>query len=144
MPQAFETHADSPTHEQIRELLTRARTIAVVGLSDNPSRDSHRVSAYLQNQGYRIIPVNPGVTEVLGEKAYPSLREVPEKVDIVNIFRRPEAVPAIVEDAIATGAGAVWMQLGITHDEAARRASSAGIPVIMDRCIMVEHRGLGA
>lgn len=142
MPDVSETQARGPGQESIRKLLTRARTIAVVGLSDNPSRASHRVSAYLQERGYRIVPVNPGATEVLGEKAYPSLREIPDKVDIVNIFRRPEAVPAIVEDAIAIGAGAVWMQLGIVHDEAARRACDAGIPVVMDRCIMLEHSGL--
>lgn len=143
MPQSDEIQARCASQEEIRALLASARTIAVVGLSDNPDRASYRVSAYMQNQGYRIIPVNPRVGQVLGEKAYPSLREVPEKVDVVDIFRRPEAIPAIVEDAIAIGAGAVWMQLGLSHEQAARRAGEAGIPVIMDRCIMIEHGSLG-
>ncbi len=143
MPQSDEIQARCASQEEIRALLASARTIAVVGLSDNPDRASYRVSAYMQNQGYRIIPVNPRAGQVLGEKAYPSLREVPEKVDVVNVFRRPEAIPAIVEDAIAIGAGAVWMQLGLSHEQAARRAGEAGIPVIMDRCIMIEHGSLG-
>lgn len=132
----------SPVTDEIGAILNRARTIAVVGLSADAGRDSHRVSAYMQRQGYRIIPLNPNVSEVLGKKAYASLREVPERVDIVNIFRRPEAIPAIVDDAVAIGAGAVWMQLGLSHPSS-DKARAAGIPVIMDKCIMVEHRQRG-
>lgn len=135
-------HASHPTDDAIRTLLTTARTIAVVGLSDRPERDSHRVAAYLQAQGYTIIPVNPNVPQVLGQNAYANLRDVPGPVDIVNIFRRSETVPAIVDEAIAIGARAVWMQLGIAHPAAAERARAAGITVISDRCIMVEHRRL--
>lgn len=127
----------------ISDLLSSARTIAVVGLSEDPGRDSHRVAAYLQRAGYRVIPVNPTVHEVLGERAYSSLRDVPGKIDIVDIFRRPNAIPGIVDEAIAVGAGAVWMQIGLVDEAAARRASQAGLGVVMNRCIMVEHRSLG-
>ena len=123
----------------IRALLTASRTIAVVGLSANPSRASHRVSRYMQQQGYTIIPVNPGITQVLGVRAVPNLKSVPGPVDIVNVFRRPEFVPEIVEAAIAIDAKAIWMQLGISREAAARRASDAGLQVVMDRCIMIEH-----
>lgn len=140
MPNA--RHPSNPTDDDMRTLLTAARTIAVVGLSDRPERDSHRVAAYLQAHGYTIFPVNPNVTEVLGRRAYASLLDVPAPVDIVNIFRRPEAVPAIVDEAIAIGARAVWMQLGIAHSAAAERARAAGMTVVSDRCIMVEHRRL--
>lgn len=115
------------------EILTRYRTIAAVGLSSNPERDSYRINRYMQEQGYRIIPVNPNETEVLGEKAYPDLRSVPEPIDVVNVWRRPDNVPAIVEDAIAIGAKAIWTQLDIIHEEAARRAREAGLLVVMDR-----------
>jgi uncharacterized protein len=125
--------------DEIRALLTSAHTVAVVGLSDKPQRDSHHVAAYLQRHGYRIIPVNPAVKEVLGEKAYASLREVPEKIDVVDVFRRPEAVPAVVEDAIAVGARAVWMQEGVVHNAAADRARAAGLQVVMNRCMLKEH-----
>jgi hypothetical protein len=125
--------------EEIRQILQSARRIAVVGLSDKPDRDSHRVAAYLQRAGYRIIPVNPLVTEVLGEKAYASLRDVPETIDVVDIFRRPDAVPPIVEDAIAVGAKVVWMQDGIVHNAAAERAKAAGLQVVMSRCMLREH-----
>jgi hypothetical protein len=127
------------TPDEIRALLEGSRVIAVVGLSDKPDRDSHRVAAYLQWQGYRIIPVNPVVTEVLGEKAYASLQEVPERIDIVDVFRRPEAVPEIVEAAIAVGAKAVWMQEGIVHNEAAAKARAAGLQVVMNKCLLKEH-----
>ncbi|MBI3664742.1 MAG: CoA-binding protein [Acidobacteria bacterium] len=126
--------------EEIRELLRTAKTIAVVGLSDKPFRPSHGVSAYMQSHGYRIIPVNPNLTEVLGEKAYPSLEDIPGHIDIANIFRRPDAVPPVVEAAIRIGARAVWMQEGVIHQQAAERAAAAGLTVIIDRCILKEHR----
>ena len=128
--------------EEIRKLLSTSRTIAVVGLSHNPLRASNRVSRYMQREGYTVIPVNPGLTEALGTRAFPDLKSIPGPVDIVNIFRRPEFVPDIVEDAIAINAKAVWMQLGIAHEAAARRASDAGLQVVMDRCIMIEHSSL--
>lgn len=123
-------------NEEIKHLLTTAKTIAVVGLSSNPQRASHGVARFLQAQGYRVIPVNPKETEVLGEKAYASLDEVPEAVDIVNVFREPSAAPAIVEAAIGKGARAVWMQQGVVHEQAAERARQAGLVVVMDRCIL--------
>jgi len=123
----------------IAELLKSAKTIAVVGLSDSPLRTSHGVSQYMQSQGYRIIPVNPAITESLGEKAYASLSEVPEKIDIVNVFRRSEFVPDVVEEAIRLGVPAIWMQEGVVHEEAAEKARQAGIFVVMDRCILKEH-----
>ncbi len=126
--------------ERIADLLQQARTIAVVGLTDSPLRPSYGVSSYMQSQGYRIIPVNPNITESLGEKAYASLLEVPEKIDIVNIFRRPEAVPEVVDQAIQLKVPAIWMQEGVVHEEAAERARQAGIFVVMDRCILKEHR----
>lgn len=140
MNTACELPLHNATPEEIRRLLENARTIAVVGLSDKPERDSFRVAAYLKAHGYRIIPVNPNVTEVLGERAYATLREVPGPVDIVDIFRKPEAVPAIVEDAIGLGAKAVWMQEGIAHNAAADRARAAGLAVVMNKCILKEHR----
>ncbi len=127
----------------IPELLRSARTIAVVGLSSKPWRPSHGVAEYMQRAGYRIIPVNPNESEVLGEKAYPSLEALPEKVDIVNVFRRPEYVPEIVEAAIRVGAPAIWMQEGVINEAAAERARQAGLFVVMDRCILKEHRRLG-
>ncbi len=116
--------------------------IAVVGLSSKRWRPSYGVSEYMQRHGYRIIPVNPGESEVLGEKAYPDLDSVPEPVDIVNVFRRSEFVPEVVEAAIRKGARAIWMQEGVVHEEAARRAAEAGLVVVMDRCILKEHRKL--
>jgi predicted CoA-binding protein len=124
----------------IPDLLRNCRTIAVVGLSHNRMRPSYGVSEYMQAAGYRIIPVNPRESEVLGEKAYADLESVPEKVDIVNIFRRPEFVPDLVESAIRIGARAVWMQEGVVHEAAAGRARAAGLEVVMDRCILKEHR----
>ncbi|WP_366946708.1 CoA-binding protein [Roseiflexus sp.] len=132
--------------QEIRELLTAARTVAVVGISDDPERDSYMVAEFLQRQGYRIIPVNPRLVnlniQVLGEKPYATLRDVPEKIDIVDIFRRPETVMPVIEDAIAAGAGAVWMQLSIVNKEAAARAEAAGLKVVMNRCMAVEYRRL--
>jgi predicted CoA-binding protein len=126
--------------DPIADLLRNSKTIAVVGLSANPLRPSHGVAAYMQAQGYRIIPVNPRIHESLGEKAYGSLLEVPEKVDIVDIFRRPEFVEEVVDQAIQLKIPAVWMQEGIVHEKAARKARQAGLFVEMDRCILLEHR----
>ena len=126
--------------DRITELLKTAKTIAVVGLTDSPMRPSYGVSHYMQSQGYRIIPVNPNITEWMGEKAYPSLLDVPEKIDIVNIFRRSEAVPEVVEHAIQIKAPVIWMQEGVVHEKAAEKARQAGIFVVMDLCILKEHR----
>lgn len=124
---------------QISELLTSTKTIAVVGLSSNPARPSFGVSRFLQRQGFRIIPVNPQETEVLGERAYPSIKEVPDAIDIVNIFRRPAHVPVVVEEAIAKGGiRCIWMQEGIISEEGQVKAEAAAIPVVMDRCILKE------
>jgi predicted CoA-binding protein len=128
--------------DDLRQILATVHTIAVVGLSPKPDRPSHSVPAYLQAQGYRIIPVNPTITEALGEKAYPSLRDIPDKVDVVEIFRRSEDVPPVVEDAIAIGAKVIWMQEGIVNEEAARRAEEAGLTVVMDACMRAVHRQL--
>ena len=126
----------------INEILQKYKTIAVVGLSSQRWRASYSVSEYMQNAGYRIIPVNPNETEVLGEKAYPTLDDVPVPFEIVDIFRRPEYVPEIVEAAIRRKARVIWMQLGVVNEEAARRARDAGIDVVMDRCILQDHQGL--
>ncbi len=125
--------------DSVRELLDRTKVIAVVGLSAKSHRPSHGVARYLQSVGYRILPVNPHEKEVLGEKCYARLEDVPLKVDIVDVFRRSEAVPAVVESAIAISARAVWMQEGVIHEEAAARARAAGLEVVMDRCILKEH-----
>jgi predicted CoA-binding protein len=127
---------------RISEILRSARTIAVVGLSGKRFRPSYGVAEYLKRSGYRIIPVNPLETTVLGETAYPDLESIPEPVDIVDIFRRSEFVPDIVEAAIRKGASAIWMQEGVYHEAAARRAEEAGLVVAMDRCILKDHRRL--
>jgi hypothetical protein len=124
------------------DILAAARTIAVVGLSHKRYRPSHGVAEYLKRAGYRIVPVNPFETEVLGERSYPSLDDVEEPIDIVDIFRRSEFVPEIVEAAIRKGAKLVWMQEGVVHEEAAQRAREAGLAVVMDRCILKDHRRL--
>jgi predicted CoA-binding protein len=126
--------------DQITELLQRAKTIAVVGLSESPLRPSHGVAAYMQAHGYRIIPVNPDIESALGEKAYPSLRDVPERIDVVDIFRRSENVPPIVDEAIELKVPAIWMQETVVNEKAAAKARKAGIFVVMDRCILKEHR----
>jgi predicted CoA-binding protein len=126
--------------DPIGELLKRAKTIAVVGLSDSPLRPSHGVAAYMQSAGYRIIPVNPAIQGALGEKAVKSLRDIQEKIDIVDVFRRSEFVPEVVDEAIELGAGAIWMQEGVVHEAAAEKARKAGIFVVMDLCILKEHR----
>ena len=129
--------------KEIREILHESSVIAVVGLSDRPERPSHRVARYLQNQGYRIIPVNPKLRgPVLGERPYPDLESVPGPVDIVDVFRRAEQVPEVVEAAVGIGAPVVWMQLGIRHQAAAERAEAAGVRVVMDRCMKLEHQAL--
>ncbi len=129
----------NPDHT-IATILAETRTIAVVGFSSRPERAGYYVPAYLREQGYRIIPVNPYLQSGLGEKAYPDLLSVPEPVDLVLIFRRPEEVPPVVEQAIAIGAKAIWMQLGIVHEAAAARARAAGLRVVMDACMLIEHR----
>ena len=124
----------------IRKILTEARTIAVVGFSSNPAKAGYYVPAYLQQHGYRVIPVNPNLSEGLGETAYPALADVPEPIDLVLIFQRSENVPPFVDQAIAVGAKAVWLQLGIAHDPAAAKARAAGLDVVQDACMLVEHR----
>jgi uncharacterized protein len=129
-----------PPPDPIADALQRAKTIAVVGLSSNLLRPSHGVAAYMQSHGYRILPVNPHIKECLGEKAYASLLEVPEKIDIVNIFRRSEFVEEIVDQAIQLKVPAIWMQEGVVHEKAAEKARRSGIFVVMDLCILKEHR----
>lgn len=126
--------------DPITELLKKAKTIAVVGLSDDPMRPSHGVSAYMQSQGYRILPVNPHIESCLGEKAYASLLDVPDKIDVVDIFRRSEYVEEVVDRAIQLKIPAIWMQEGVIHQKAAEKARKAGAFVVMDRCILLEHR----
>ena len=126
--------------DQIGELLTQVKTIAVIGLSSDPMRPSFGVSQYMQRNGYRIIPVNPNESSVLGETAYPTLSDVPENIDVVDVFRRPEFVPEIVEETIRLKIPALWLQEGVIHETAAKRARDAGLTVIMDRCILKEHR----
>jgi hypothetical protein len=130
----------TPATDEITELLKRTKTIAVVGLSDSPLRPSHGVAAYMQSQGYRIIPVNPTIKGALGEKAVASLSEIQEKIDIVDVFRRPEGVPEVVDEAIKLGVPAIWLQEGVIHEDAAAKARKAGIFVVMDKCILKEHR----
>jgi predicted CoA-binding protein len=126
----------------IRDLLRDSHTIAVVGLSAKKFRPSYGVAEYMQREGYRIIPVNPNETEVLGEKSYARIEDIPEHIDIVDIFRRPEFVGPLVDSAIRIGAGIVWMQEGVVHEEAAQKARAAGLAVVMDRCILKEHMRL--
>jgi predicted CoA-binding protein len=127
-------------NDPIRDLLSKVKTIAVVGLSDSPFRPSHGVAAYMQSQGYKIIPVNPQVPEALGETSYPSLLDVPETIDLVDVFRRPEFVDEIVEQAIQLKIPAIWLQEDVINERAAERARQAEIFVVMDRCILKEHR----
>ncbi len=130
------------TDAELKAILTLSKNIAVIGASPDPDRDSHRVTRYLQEQGYRLAPVNPRIATLLGVRCYPSLHDIPFSIDIVDIFRQPEAIPAIVEEAIVKGAKVVWMQLGLRHEEAARRAQAAGLTVVMDRCLKIEHHRL--
>ncbi|MEX2460887.1 MAG: CoA-binding protein [Paenibacillaceae bacterium] len=129
---------ENPTREEIKQLLENTKIIAVVGLSDNPDRTSYLVSEAIQNKGYRIIPVNPNAEQILGEKCYASLAEIPHKIDIVNVFRRSEYTVPIAKEAIQVKAKVLWLQLGVYNEEAALLASEQGITVIMDRCIKVE------
>ena len=131
-----------PSDPELRALLGEAQTIAVVGLSSNPNRESLSIARYLQDKGYRIIPVNPTETEVLGEKAYPTLLDVPDKVDVVDVFRKPSATPEIAEQAVKIGAKVLWLQTDIVNDEARRIAEGAGLDVIMGVCIRTTHRRL--
>lgn len=126
--------------DEIGALLKRAKTIAVVGLSDSPLRPSYGVSAYLQQYGYRIIPVNPNIQGALGEKAVGRLSDIKERIDVVDIFRRSELVEEVVDEAITLGVPAIWMQEGVVHEQAAQKARHAGIFVVMDRCMLKEHR----
>lgn len=127
-----------PSREEIKQILLDAQTIAVVGLSDDPSKTSHMVSEAMQAKGYRIIPVNPKATSILGETSYASLKDIPFPIDIVNVFRRPEHTPPIAEEAVAIGAKVLWLQLGIANEDAATIAAEGGLTAIMDRCIKVE------
>ncbi len=125
--------------ELIRRVLLGSKTVAVVGCSPKPGRDSHRVAKYLIEKGYEVVPVNPAAEEILGRKCYPDLRSIPGKIDIVNVFRAPEHAPTVAEEAVAVGAECLWLQQGIAHDGAARRADAAGLYVVQDRCIRVLH-----
>jgi len=127
------------TDEEIVRILDDARTVAVVGISHKEGRDSHKVARYLKEKGYRVIPVNPKYKEVLGEPCYPDLKSVPHAIDIVDIFRRNDAIPAVVDEAIEVGARCVWMQLGLCHNGAADRAREAGLDVVMNKCSKIEH-----
>lgn len=129
----------NPGADEVKEILSKYKTVAVVGLSDNPERDSYRVAKYLIEHGYRVVPVNPGRDTILGLKSYPDLKSIPFPVEIVDIFRKPEAIPPIVDDAIAIGAKVVWMQLGLAHNESAKKARDAGLHVVQNKCIKIEH-----
>lgn len=128
-----------PEPSEIKKILSRTKKIAIVGLSPKKDRDSNRVAAYLLGSGYDIIPVNPGQTEILGRKCFKTLMDIPHTVDMVNLFLNPKRVPPVVDQAIDIGAGVIWMQLGVVHDDAAAKAREAGIRVIMDKCIKIEH-----
>ena len=127
---------------KMTELLEKAQTIVIVGCSPKPERDSHQVAAYLQNAGYRVIPVNPVAEEILGETVYPDLNSIPREIeiDIVDVFRRPEHIPAVVDAVLDRGAKALWLQLGCAHPESEQRAEESGLEVVADRCIKIEHQ----
>jgi uncharacterized protein len=127
---------------ELRNILSSVRTVATVGVSSNPEKPSYGIFQYLAEAGYRMIPVNPTIQEVMGRPSYPNLRSIPEKIDVVQVFRKPEDVPAVVEDAIQVGAKVVWMQEGVVNDHAAARAEQAGLKVVMDRCMMKTHQRL--
>jgi uncharacterized protein len=129
----------NPSDREIRHILETAKTIAIVGVSDKPDRDSYKVANYLQEHGFRIIPVNPTIDSVLDEKSYASVTDIPVQVDIVDVFRKPDAVVPIAQEAIDSGASVLWLQLGVVNQEAADKAEAAGLQVVMDRCIKVEH-----
>ncbi|MDY0039004.1 MAG: CoA-binding protein [Desulforhabdus sp.] len=138
----FKISKNGAADEEVAELLKKTKTIAVVGLSHKEHRASHRVAKYLMENGYQVIPVNPKYREVLGQPCYQNLKSVPGHIDMVDIFRNIEAIPAIVEDAISVGAGSVWMQLGLIHEQAAEKARSNGLQVVMDKCTKIEHQRL--
>lgn len=129
----------NPPSEEIKGILEKYKTVAVVGLSPKPERDSHKVAKYLKEKHYRIVPVNPGQKEILGEKCYPNLKAIPFPIDVVDIFRKAEAIPPVVDDAVEIGARVVWMQLGLAHNQAADKARKAGLEVVMNKCIKIEH-----
>jgi predicted CoA-binding protein len=142
--QTCELPESNPLDDEIKKILQNSKTIAVVGLSDKPERDSYKVAQYLKEQGYAIIPVNPTKTEILGEKTYPDLASIPGPVDIVDIFRNIDAVPGIVDEAIGIGAKVVWMQLGLAHNASAAKAKEAGLVAVQSKCLKVEHQKLKA
>jgi predicted CoA-binding protein len=129
-----------PSADPILDMLAKYKIIAVVGLSSNPARPSYSVTEYMQSSGYQIIPVNPNETDVLGEPSHAKLEDVPQKIEIVDIFRRPEEIPSVVDAAIRVGAKVIWMQLGITNEPAAEKAQAAGLTVVMDACLLIEHK----
>jgi hypothetical protein len=139
-PTFMTTPSAKPSSDPITDILRESKTVAVVGLSSNPARPSNHVAEYLQSVGYRIIPVNPNESEVMGAKAYARLEDIPEPVDVVEVFRRPEEVPPIADSAIAIGAKTLWLQQGITHPAAAEKARAAGLAVVQDACMLVEHK----
>jgi predicted CoA-binding protein len=132
----------NPPPEEVNTILKNSKTVAVVGISPKAERDSHKVAGYLKEQGFTIVPVNPGQKKILGETCYPNLQAIPFPVDMVNIFRKPEAIPPIVEDAIEIGAKVVWMQLGIAHNKAAEKARKSGLTVVMNKCIKTEYMSM--
>lgn len=132
----------NPSDNQIKEILQKSRNVAVVGLSGNSEKDSYRVARYMMEKGYKIIPVNPREDEIMGLKSYPDLTSIPEKIDIVNVFRRSEYLPSVVEEALQVGPDCIWTQLGVAEEDSAARAESRGITVVMDRCIKIEHNRL--
>jgi predicted CoA-binding protein len=140
--QHCEIPAYNPPSEEIKAILEKYKIVAIVGLSPKPQRDSYKVAKYLQENHYRIVPVNPGQKEILGEKCYPNLKAIPFPIDLVDIFRKPEAIPAVVDDAIETAAKVAWMQLGLAHNEAADKARKAGLEVVMNKCIKIEHMNM--
>lgn len=137
--QSCEFPESNPLEDEIRDILKNSKTIAIVGLSDKPERDSYNVAEYLKDHGYTIIPVNPAKSEILGEKSYPDLASIPGPVDIVDIFRKVDAIPAIVDEAIKIKTKAIWMQLGLAHNKSAQKARDAGIVAVQSKCIKVEH-----
>lgn len=132
----------NPPDNEIKDILETNKTVAIVGLSNKPERDSYKVAEYLKGRGYKIIPVNPGLPEILGEKSYPDLVSIPDKVDVVDIFRNVEAIPGIVDEAVKIKAKVVWMQLGLSHNESAQKALDAGLKVVQARCMKIEHTRL--
>ena len=133
---------ENPSDTKIREILAIPRTVAVVGCSPDPDRDSHRIAALLKSKGHRVIPVNPSCQEILGERCFASLRDIPEPVELVDVFRQPQFVDQIADDAIAVGAKILWLQLDVINEPAARKAQAAGLTVVMDRCPAIEYRRL--